>query len=34
VITGQAVAPLVVHTIRPWMRGLSGEFAVIQSATV
>ncbi len=27
VTTGQAVAPLVVHTIRPWMAGLTGEFA-------
>ena len=28
VTTGQAVAPLVVQVIRPWIDGLSGEFAV------
>ena len=33
VTTGQGVAPVVVHTIRPWIAGLSGVFAVIQSAT-
>ena len=27
VTTGQAVAPLVVHTIRPWIAGLIGELA-------
>jgi hypothetical protein len=27
VITGQAVAPLVVQTMRPWIAGLIGELA-------
>ena len=29
VTTGQAVAPLVVHTMRPWMAGLTGVLAAI-----
>jgi len=29
VTTGQAVDPLVVQTIRPWIAGLSGVFAAM-----
>ena len=28
-VTGQTVAPLVVHVTRPWRAGLSGDFAVM-----
>ena len=32
VTTGQAVGPLVVHTMRPWIAGGTGLFACTQSA--
>ena len=32
VTTGQAVAPLVVQTMRPWIAGLTGVVAAIRSA--
>ena len=33
VTTGQAVAPLVVHTMRPWIAGETGVFAAMWSAS-